>query len=119
MISGLLLVAGIAIGAAVAGSAGAIGAAAGIALVVVSYVATTLAVAWADSVNVRMVLPVGMAMYVTKFSLFGALLIIIGGTEWTGRIPMAMGIVAAVVAWTATQIWWTVHNAHPYVATPR
>jgi hypothetical protein len=86
-----------------------------VALVAASYVASTLAIAWADSVNPRLVFPVGMAMYVTKFSLFGALLIFIGGTGWAGKISMAMGIVAGVIAWTGAQIWWTVHHEHPFV----
>ncbi len=111
-----LIVVGAAVGWAVSGAAGALGVAAGVALVAGSYTASTLAIAWADTVNPRLVLPVGMGMYVTKFSLLGALLIFVGATEWPGKIPMAMGIVAGVVAWTATQIWWTVRNAHPYVA---
>jgi len=107
---------GAAVGWAASGAAGALGVAAGVVLVAASYTASTLAIAWADTVNPRLVLPVGMGMYVTKFSLLGALLIFVGATEWQGKIPMAMGIVAGVVAWTATQIWWTVRNAHPYVA---
>ena len=71
----------------VAGAAGALGVAAGVALVVASYTATTLAIAWADSVNPRMVLPVGMGMYITKFSLFGAMLIVVGATDVGGQDP--------------------------------
>ena len=93
---------------------GALGAAVGVAVVAASYSATMLAVAWADSVNPRLVLPVGVGMYITKFSLIGALMIIVGASEWAGKIPMAMGIVAAVVVWTTAQIWWTLRNAHPY-----
>ena len=65
-----------------------------------------------------MVLPVGMAMYITKFSLLGALLIFVGATTWAGKIPMAMGIVAGVIVWTAAQIWWTRRHEHPYVDRP-
>jgi hypothetical protein len=102
-------------GGIAAGLAGALCAAAGVALVAASYTATTLAVAWADSVNPRMVFGVGMGMYVTKFSIFGGLLIAMQGVAWSGRVPFAMGIVAGVVTWTATQIWWTVRTQHPYV----
>jgi hypothetical protein len=112
--AGLALV-GAAVGWAVAGAPGAVGVAVGVALVAASYTATTLAVAWADSVNPRMVLPVGMAMYITKFSLLGAMMIFVGATTWAGKIPMAMGIVAGVVVWTAGQIWWTRRHEHPYV----
>jgi hypothetical protein len=54
-------------------------------------------------------------MYVTKFSLLGLMLVAVGASDWAGAIPMALGIVAGVVAWTATQVWWTVRHEHPYV----
>jgi hypothetical protein len=111
----VLLLVGAVIGGLTGGLDAATGFAAGLALVAASYTASTLAIAWADSINPRMVFPVGMAMYVTKFSLFGALLIFVGATEWGGKIPMSIGIIVGVVAWTATQIWWTVKTAHPYV----
>lgn len=117
-VSAALAAVGAAAGGLVAHGAGAIGAAAGVVLVAASYTATTLAVAWADSINPRMVLAVGMGMYITKFSLLGVMLIAVGATEWAGKIPMAIGIVAGVVGWTGTQIWWIVHHEHPYVIKP-
>lgn len=98
------------------GPVGAAGAALGVALVVASYTASNLAIAWADKINPRLVLPVGLGMYVTKFSLFGVMMLEIGHLDWPGRIPMAVGIVLAVVGWNGTQIWWTVRHAHPYGA---
>ena len=53
--------------------------------------ATTLAIAWADTVNPRMVLAVGMAMYVIKFSLLGALLIFVGATDLGRHDPHGDG----------------------------
>jgi hypothetical protein len=82
--------------------------------VTASYTASTLAIAWADQRDPRLVLPVGLGMYVTKFSLLGVVLVVVGGREWAGKIPMAVGIVAAVVTWTAAQIWWIVHHERPY-----
>jgi hypothetical protein len=115
-VAGVLAVLGAIVAGAVGGGfGGAIGFVAGVILVTASYTASTLAIAWADSVNPRMVFPVGMAMYVTKFSLLGAFLIFVGATDWVGKIPMAVGILVGVVGWTAAQIWWTVKNAHPYV----
>lgn len=107
-VSGALLLAAIGVGWAVKGSAGAAGAALGVLLVAASYTASMLAIAWADAVNPRMVLSVGMGMYITKFSLFGVMMIALADSTWPGLVPMAMGIVAGVVAWTGTQIWWTV-----------
>lgn len=117
-VSAIVLLVGAVVGFLAAGGVGALGVVAGVALVTVSYVASTLAIAWADSVNPRLVMGVGMGMYITKFSLFGLLLLAVSGTEWAGKIPMAMGIVAGVIAWTGAQIWWTVHHAHPYVSAP-
>ncbi len=107
-VSGVLLLAAIGVGWAVNGSAGAVGAALGVLLVAASYTVSMLAIAWADAVNPRMVLSVGLGMYVTKFSLFGVMMIALADSPWPGLVPMAMGIVAGVVAWTGSQIWWTV-----------
>jgi hypothetical protein len=115
-VAAVLAVLGAIVSAAFGGGLdGAVGFVAGVALVAASYTASTLAIAWADSINPRMVFPVGMAMYLTKFTLLGAFLISVGATEWVGKIPMAIGILVGVVGWTATQIWWTVKTTHPYV----
>jgi hypothetical protein len=114
-VAGGLLVASALVGFLVGGPVAAVGAGAGVLLVTLSYTASTLAIAWADSVNPRMVLAVGMAMYITKFSLLGAVLIFVSGTDWAGQIPMALGIVAGIVTWIGIQIWWTVRHEHPYV----
>jgi hypothetical protein len=116
VMSAAVLVLATAIAYVTGGAVAAIGVAAGVALVAASYTASTLAIAWADTVNPRLVFPVGMGMYVTKFSLFGVMLIAIGATDWAGKIAMAMGIIIGVLAWTGAQIWWTTHHAHPYVS---
>jgi hypothetical protein len=107
-VSGVLLLAAVGVGWAVEGSAGAVGAALGVLLVATSYTVSMLAIAWADAINPRMVLSVGLGMYIIKFSLFGVMMIALADSAWPGLVPMAMGIVAGVVAWTGTQIWWTV-----------
>jgi hypothetical protein len=109
----LLLATGV--GALAGGGTGALGVAAGVTLVAASYTASTVAIAWADSIAPRMVLGVGVGMYITKFTLFGMMLLAVNDAGWPGRIPMAWGIVVGVVAWTGAQIWWTLHHAHPYV----
>lgn len=114
-VAGGLLVASVIVGLVASGPVAAVGAGAGVLLVTLSYTASTLAIAWADSVNPRMVLAVGMAMYITKFSLLGAVLIFVSGTDWAGQVPMALGIVAGIVTWIGIQIWWTVRHEHPYV----
>jgi hypothetical protein len=114
-VCGGLLAAAAALGWFARGGAGAAGAAVGVALVAASYTVSTLAIAWADTINPQLVFPVGMGMYITKFSLFGLMMIALAGIDWPGLLPMAFGIIVAVLAWTTTQIWWTVRTAHPYV----
>jgi hypothetical protein len=111
------LAAGMGSGGWAAGAVAALGVAAGVGLVAASYIASTLAIAWADSIAPRLVFGVGIGMYVTKFSLFAIMLIAINDSDWAGRIPMAWGMVVGVIAWIASQIWWTVRHSHPYVST--
>ena len=91
-VSGAALLAAAIVGGLAAGGTGALGVAAGVALVIASYTASTLAIAWADSVAPRMVLGVGVGMYILKFSLFGVMLVAVNDAGWAGRVPMAIGI---------------------------
>jgi hypothetical protein len=116
-LSAVVLAVATAVGAIAGGADAAVGVSAGVGLVIASYVASTLAIAWADSIEPRMVFGVGLGMYITKFTFFGLLLAKIVDSSWAGRIPMAVGIVVGVVAWTVGQIWWASRHAHPYVTT--
>jgi hypothetical protein len=109
LVAGAALVGGIA-----RGGDGALGAAAGVALVVASYTFSTVVIAWADSINPRLVLPVGLGAYTTKFALFGLVMLAILNSGWAGILPMALGIVAGVLGWTSTQIWWVVRSGIPH-----
>jgi membrane protease YdiL (CAAX protease family) len=111
----LLAVCAVIVGALTHGGAGAAGAGAGVALVVVSYVFSTLAIAWAESVDPKLILPVGVGAYVTKFSLFGVGMAALSGTSWAGLTPMGLGLIAAVVTWSAALVWWTWRTRIPYV----
>ncbi|MDG4789623.1 hypothetical protein O7626_27485 [Micromonospora sp. WMMD1102] len=108
--AGLLLLA-TALGALFGGAVGALGAATGVGLVTVSYLASTLVIAWADSVNPTLVLPFGVAMYIAKFSVLGVVMAQVAGAGWAGLPAFGWGIVAGVVAWTGANFWWlvTVH----------
>ncbi|WP_203857565.1 hypothetical protein [Plantactinospora mayteni] len=110
--AGLLVLATV-LGALLGGGVGAAGAAAGVGLVTLSYLASTLVIAWADSVNPTLVLPFGLAMYVAKFSVIGVVMAGVAGRGWVGLVPFGWGVVAGVVAWTGANIWWvvTVHAA--------
>jgi membrane associated rhomboid family serine protease len=104
-----------AVGGLAGGGAGAVGALTGVALVVLSYVLSSLAIAWADSVNPQLVFPVGMVAYLTKFTFLGLVMVALLGSTWSGITAHAMGIVAGVVAWTGTQIWWVSTKGRPRI----
>jgi hypothetical protein len=108
-----LLVLATAVGAVVAGGTGAVGVAAGVGLVTLSYLASTLVLAWADSVHPNLVLPFGLATYVAKFSVIGVALAGVAGSGWAGLRPFGWGVVVGVIAWIGANIWWvsTVHQA--------
>jgi hypothetical protein len=104
-----------AVAGAAAGWPGALGALAGVALVAVNYTISGVAVAWADSVNPALVLPVGMATYAVKFTLLGVALVALLNTGWPGLPPMGLSILAATLAWTIAHTWWAVRAKIPYV----
>jgi hypothetical protein len=108
--SGGLLVAGAIMGLLVAGGAGAAGAAVGVGMVAASYLSSTLAIAWADSIDPRLVLPVGLGAYLVKFTLIGIVMAAVVATGWEGLPALGAGVVAGVVTWTATQVWWVVRH---------
>lgn len=108
-----LLVLAAAVGGLVAGRTGAAGAAIGVALVTVSYLASTLVIAWADSVHSSLVLPFGVGTYIAKFSVIGVVMAGVSDSGWAGLAPFGWGVVVGVIAWTGANIWWvsTVHQA--------
>jgi hypothetical protein len=51
-------------------------------------------------------MPVGLAVYVIKYSLIIFLLIGVDSSGWTGLDAMAWGIAGGAVLLTGVQIWW-------------
>jgi hypothetical protein len=97
------------------GADGALGAVLGVGVVVASYTFSILLIAWADSVDTNLVLPFGIAAYVTKFTLIGVAMAAVAASAWPGLEPMGLGVVAGVVVWSGTHIWWVVRHAPPAV----
>jgi hypothetical protein len=89
------------------GGPGAFGAGGGVALVIVSYVVSTLIIAWVDRVNRNMLLVVGMLTYAVKFLLLFLLVGWVATQDWIATKAIGLGVVAGVLTWTAAQIWWT------------
>src|SRR5262245_57388228 len=92
----------------------ALGGLAGVGLVAASYLLSSFVIAWADSINPKMVLTVGLMMYGVKFTVLFLVLAVIAQTGWAGLKPMAIGIGIAAIAWTIGHAWWLWHARIPY-----
>ncbi|MFV2012072.1 MULTISPECIES: hypothetical protein [Micromonosporaceae] len=115
MVSAVLLVVLAGVGGWLDGVPGAVGAVVGVALVAASYVASSLALAWADSVHPRMVLSVGLLTYSLKFALLGVAVFAVAASDWPGQRMLAVAIIVATVGWITAQVWWTFRARIPYV----
>jgi hypothetical protein len=103
--SGLLGIAAV-VGGLLRGVPGALGAAGGVGVVALAYLLSTLLIARGESVNPRLVMPLGMASYVLKLTLVGTLLYVVSRTGWPGLMPMVAGVIAGVAVLTAAHVWW-------------
>ena len=101
----LVLCAGSA-GFLLSGGTAALGAAAGAVVVTVGVSLTTLVIAWADVIRPSLVMPVGLAVYLIKYSLIVFLMIGVASIEWAGGPAMAWAIAGTAVVLTAVQVWW-------------
>lgn len=97
------------------GPAAAAGTATGVLLVAASFVFSSLSVAWADSIDPQLVLPVGLGGYAIKATLLGVCLVVLLGTGWAGLPAMGVGILLATLTWVGAQVWWTLRAKIPYV----
>jgi hypothetical protein len=113
--SALVFVLCVAGGALLRGWSGALGAAAGVLLVVFSYTASSVVIAWTDLVARPMILPVGLMTYLLKFTAFGVLLYVVSESQWDGTPAMAVGIIVGTVTWVTTQAVWVYRSRIPYV----
>ncbi|MGW4500016.1 hypothetical protein ACWENR_15565 [Micromonospora sp. NPDC004336] len=109
----LLAVVAVPVAAVVRGGTGAAGVAAGIALVVASYLVSGVSVAWADAVNPRLIMSVGLVTYATKIVLLGAVMAAVAATGWPGLPDMGVAIIVAVVVWTGAHLTWALRSPLP------
>lgn len=113
--SAVLLPVGAVVGLLVDGGASALGAAFGVLLTAASFSVSSLIIAWADSINPRLVLPVGLLTYALKFTLLGLAAATLAATGWPGLVAFGLGMAAATLAWATAQAWWTWHARILYV----
>jgi ATP synthase protein I len=102
-----LLVLGVPVAALFRGGAWAGGVAAGVALVAVSYSVSSVIIAWVDSIDPKLIMMVGLATYVIKFTLIGVLMWVIASTGWSGLTAMGVAVMTTVLVWVIAQSWWT------------
>jgi hypothetical protein len=114
-VSAVVLVVCVIVGAFTTGLDGALGAAIGALVVVFSFTVSSVVIAWADAVDPRLVLPVGLMTYVLKFTLFGVALVFTLKLEWSGLRPMALTMAVATVAWATAHAVWVWRAKIPYV----
>jgi hypothetical protein len=114
-VTAVLLVLAVVLGAVFAGVAGAAGAAVGVLLVAASYTASSLVIAWADSVHPSLVLPVGLLTYVLKFTVLGFAMYALAETGWRGMPALGVALIVATLSWATAHAWWTWHAKIPYV----
>ncbi|GIJ78154.1 hypothetical protein SAMN05443287_103137 [Micromonospora phaseoli] len=110
-----LAVVGVPAAAVLRGPTGAAGVAAGIALVVVSYLISGLSVAWADAVHPKLIMSVGLVTYVTKIVILGVVMAAVAATGWPGLPDLGVAIIAAVVVWTGAHLTWALRSPLPTV----
>jgi len=110
----VVLLGGIAPGWLARGAAGVAGVCAGVAVVTASHMLSGIVVAWADRVNRPLIMPLGMATYVVKFTLIGLLMWALASARWPGLVPMGITVIATAVAWSGAQVLWLVRTQFPY-----
>jgi hypothetical protein len=103
------------LGFALVGWPGLLGALAGCAAATSSFVISSVAVAWADSVNPKLVLIVGLTVYAGKMLALAASLYALRASDWAGLQAMAWALAATVVVWVAVQAVWVYRSRIPYV----
>jgi hypothetical protein len=113
--SGVLLVLAVVVAALFGGAAAAAGAALGVALVAASFSGSSVVLAWADAVDRRLIMPVGLVTYAVKFTALGVAVAALAGTGWSGLPAFGFAVIAATLAWATAQAWWTWHAKIPYV----
>jgi hypothetical protein len=96
-------------------AAGLLGVLGGAVLVAVSYLSSSLVVAWVDLRAREMLLPVVLLTYVLKFTVFGIVMWSISTTDWAGLAALGWTVIAATVVWTSAQGWYVFRAKIPYV----
>jgi len=113
--SAVVCVVGAVVGLVIWGLAGLAGMVFGVGLTVASFAGSSLVIAWADSINPRLVMPVGMLTYVVKFTILGIAAAVLASTGWGGLTAFGLGVAAGTLGWVVGQSVWTWRAKIAYV----
>ena len=114
-VTAVVLVASVGIAWLVGGVTPALGAVAGVGLVLVSHLVSSLVVAWVDMVARHMLLPVVLMTYALKFAVFGIVMYRVNQAQWPGLFALGVTVIAATIAWIGAQLYWILHAKIYYV----
>ena len=80
-----------------------VGFALGVAIAGVSFLLSSLVIAWVDTIDRRMILPIGLMTYVFKILVIGMVVFGLSHGDWPGFVPLLWGIAAGATGWIFTQ----------------
>ncbi|ADP79005.1 hypothetical protein [Pseudofrankia inefficax] len=114
VISAVIAVPAIALGAALFGGAGAAGALVGIAVVAGFFSMGKLAVALVARRAPHLLLPAALGTYTGQIGLLGILLISLDGVEAIHLLTLAWTVFVGVFGWMGAELWVATHTRVPF-----
>jgi hypothetical protein len=103
------------IGGITAGGTGVWAAPAGVALAALGFAGSAAAVAFAETFDLRLTLPMALITYSVKLALVMTILSIVKTALPDALLPFAYGVVGGAVVWLATQVVWAYRAKIPYI----
>ncbi|HCT80257.1 MAG TPA: hypothetical protein DGG94_11120 [Micromonosporaceae bacterium] len=91
------------------------GTAAGVLLIAVFFVLSSLFIIWVESVNRAFMMGAALTAYLMKLGFLLAVLATVGESGWPGFTAMIWGVAVGVLGWITGYAWWLWHAKIPYV----
>ncbi|WP_241834968.1 hypothetical protein [Pseudofrankia asymbiotica] len=114
MISAVIAVVAVALGASLRGWAGVAAASLGIGIVVVFFSVSKIAVGFVARRAPHLLLPAALGIYGFKIFLLGVLLVALDGVEAVNLPTLAWTVLAGVVGWVGAELWAATHTRVPF-----
>lgn len=115
IVAGIAAVIAAVVGGLTTGGTAAWAAPAGVALAALGFAGSAAAVAFAESFDLRLTLPMALITYSVKLALVMTILSIVKTAVPDALLPFAYGVVAGALAWLATQVAWAYKAKIPYI----